>query len=574
MTMEWDFFIAYATEDRDTVATPLAEALRARGFQVWYDVFNLDIGKPLLQSIDEGLRASRFGIVVLSANFFAKHWPLNELAGLYNRSVHENRPVILPIWFKLRASDVAAYSPLLSNLVSVPWEAGINTVIERILSAAGYKDAESLENEYSRVYSTIYNLVTGSNYDSVEVEKRYYSANREKVKDALRSIALNRDIRHESRIRALQSLIAIGRVDSDLLTEIVTEPNETLIRDIYPLLTDSNITLTKEQVALLFANPRLPHSSSGLGRMIKAFINRGAGYTSEVLLPSATYPSWEVEYDCLQTIIEIDDRDSLETLSKFPMKYWIGRKKVVGYIRSLIEKGSVTEHKPLMEQIVSYIISKTEPRTPTMRQAKEVLALLQGENAVTQPIATRLSLLFVTSDPSDQSRLRLGEEAREIQEKIRLSKSRDRFEFHIVASARPEDITQALLDIEPQIVHFSGHGTSRGDLCFEGQNGESLPVCPDALASLFAQFSGSLTCVLLNACYSEIQAEAISKNINYVIGMNKSIGDKAAIAFSVGFYQGLGAGRVIEDAYALGCIQIRLLGIPEHLTPVLIRKKD
>lgn len=571
--MEWDFFIAYATEDRDSVATPLTEALRARSFKVWYDVFNLDIGKPLLQSIDEGLRASRFGIVVLSPNFFAKHWPLNELAGLYNRSVHENRPVILPIWFKLRASDVAAYSPLLSNLVSVPWEAGIDTVIERILSAAGYKDANNQEDEYAKVYSTIYNLITVPNYDPVEVEKRYYSANREKVKDALRSIALNKDIRNESRIRALQSLIVIGRLDSDLLTELVVEPNENLIRDLYPLLTDSNIILTREQVTLLLANPRLPRVSSGLGRMIRAFINRGADYTSAILLPGGAYPAWEVEYDCLQTIIEIDDRDSLITLSKFPMRYWVGRKKVIGYVRDLIERGLVDDQKLLMEQVVSYIISKTEPKTPTMRQAKEVLALLQG-NSVVHSTTTRISILFVTSDPSDQSRLRLGEEAREIQEKIRLSKSRDRFEFHIVTSARPEDITQALLDIEPQLVHFSGHGTSKGDLCFEGQTGESLPVCPDALASLFKQFSSSIKCVLLNACYSETQAEAISQYIDYVIGMNKAIGDKAAIAFSVGFYQALGAGRSTEDAFTFGCIQIRLLGIPEHLTPILIKRKE
>jgi len=306
--------------------------------------------------------------------------------------------------------------------------------------------------------------------------------------------------------------------------------------------------------------------------MIKAFINRGAGYTSEVLLPGATYPSWEVEYDCLQTIIEIDDKDSLVTLSKFPMKYWIGRKKVVGYIRNLIEKGSFPEYKPLMEQIVSYIISKTEPKTPTMRQAKEVLALLQGENAVTQRITTRVSILFVTSDPSDQSRLRLGEETREIQEKIRLSKSRDRFEFHIITSARPEDITQALLDIEPQIVHFSGHGTATGALCFESQTGQAQLVQPDALAALFEQFTSQINCVLLNACYSETQAKAIAEHIEYVIGMNKAIGDKAAIAFAIGFYQALGAGRTIEDAYKLGCVQIRLHSIPEHLTPLLIKK--
>lgn len=61
--------------------------------------------------------------------------------------------------------------------------------------------------------------------------------------------------------------------------------------------------------------------------------------------------------------------------------------------------------------------------------------------------------------------------------------------------------------------------------------------------------------------------------MDYVIGMNQAIGDKAAIAFAVGFYQALGAGRTIEEAYKLGCVQIQLQGIPEHLTPVLLKNE-
>ena len=54
--------------------------------------------------------------------------------------------------------------------------------------------------------------------------------------------------------------------------------------------------------------------------------------------------------------------------------------------------------------------------------------------------------------------------------------------------------------------------------------------------------------------------------------MNHQIGDKAAIAFVLGFYQTLGTGRTIEEAYKLGFVQIRLRGIPDHLIPVLIVK--
>jgi hypothetical protein len=81
-------------------------------------------------------------------------------------------------------------------------------------------------------------------------------------------------------------------------------------------------------------------------------------------------------------------------------------------------------------------------------------------------------------------------------------------------------------------------------------------------------------CVILNACYSKIQAEAISQHIPHVIGMNQGIGDRAAIAFSIGFYKALGANRTVEQAYKAGCVEIRLEDIPEHLTPVLQVKKN
>lgn len=183
------------------------------------------------------------------------------------------------------------------------------------------------------------------------------------------------------------------------------------------------------------------------------------------------------------------------------------------------------------------------------------------------------TILFLAADPTDASRLRLGEEVREIQEKLQLAKLRDNFVLHQRFSVRPADISQALLDLSPQIVHFSGHGTTTGAICVEDPTGKTHPIQAEDLAALFEQFSGQVSCVMLNACYSETQAKAIARYIDYVIGMNQAIGDKTAIAFSIGFYQALGAGRSIEEAYKLGCVQVRLQGIPEHSTPVLISKE-
>ncbi len=139
---------------------------------------------------------------------------------------------------------------------------------------------------------------------------------------------------------------------------------------------------------------------------------------------------------------------------------------------------------------------------------------------------------------------------------------------------RVRDVSQALLDIQPQIVHFCGHGGGDDGLALEDETGTLQYVSTTAIAELFELFSqknpkNPIECVILNACYSQVQATAISQHIPYTIGMNKAIGDKAAIEFVVGFYSALAAGESIEFAYKLGCNSIAMAGIPENLTPIL-----
>ncbi len=234
----------------------------------------------------------------------------------------------------------------------------------------------------------------------------------------------------------------------------------------------------------------------------------------------------------------------------------IGNLIIAPYIRDLLKE------EIFAEQALDRLQALADLGNRDKRQKR-----LQGDKGQGTPM---ISILFLAAEPADAARLRLGEELREIQ--LQLARPRTLFKLEPRMSVRPTDISQAMLDVQPQIVHFCGHGTATGMLCFENQVGETHPIQPDALAALFEQFAHQVNCVLLNACYSEAQAKAIAKHIEYVIGMNQAIGDRAAIAFAVGFYQALGAGRTVEDAYKLGCVQIRLQGIPEHLTPVLIKR--
>jgi hypothetical protein len=182
------------------------------------------------------------------------------------------------------------------------------------------------------------------------------------------------------------------------------------------------------------------------------------------------------------------------------------------------------------------------------------------------------SILLLAANPKGTVSLRLQEEEREIKERLRLA-GYGKVPINSTGATRPRDIQQAMVDFKPQIVHFSGHGSGEDGLAFEDITGQFKLVDSAALANLFKLFSSRVECVVLNACYSELQAKEISKHIDYVIGMSQSIGDRAAIEFAIGFYTGLGGGESVEFAYQLGCNAIQLEGIAEHLTPVLYVKK-
>jgi hypothetical protein len=127
-------------------------------------------------------------------------------------------------------------------------------------------------------------------------------------------------------------------------------------------------------------------------------------------------------------------------------------------------------------------------------------------------------ILFLASNPTDTGRLRLDQEVRNIEDGLRRSNERDQFELISSFAVRIDELRRRLLEHSPQIVHFSGHGTGADGIVLENDKGESAPVPTDALADLFKLCAKHVDCVVLNACESDLQAEAISKHISYVIG--------------------------------------------------------
>ena len=130
---EWDAFISHASEDKDAFVRELAYELTEQGLRVWYDEFVLTVGDSIRRSIDKGLTNSRYGIVVLSPNFFAKGWPQEELDGLATRD-YQGPKVILPVWLDVELEEVKRYSLPLAGRYAAKAINGIESVISELLN--------------------------------------------------------------------------------------------------------------------------------------------------------------------------------------------------------------------------------------------------------------------------------------------------------------------------------------------------------------------------------------------------------------------------------------------------------
>jgi RNA polymerase sigma factor (sigma-70 family) len=145
-----------------------------------------------------------------------------------------------------------------------------------------------------------------------------------------------------------------------------------------------------------------------------------------------------------------------------------------------------------------------------------------------------------------------------IVDKIRKSKFRDQLRFRSWWAARPADLLQALIEDMPAVLHFSGHGYGHEGLCFQSDDGGETSVTTDALAQVMRAAGASVTVVVLNACYSEIQAQALVTHIPCVVGMPEAIGDEAAILYAESFYSALASGKSVGNAHQFGLAALAL----------------
>jgi hypothetical protein len=206
----------------------------------------------------------------------------------------------------------------------------------------------------------------------------------------------------------------------------------------------------------------------------------------------------------------------------------------------------------------------------------DVVVRAAGPPHETVSATTEQTVLYLAASPQGLPALRSDVEARKVRERLQAGPQRSRYRIEWCPASRFDDMTQALIDYEPHVVHFSGHGDTDGNLIVEDDRGEPDLITPEGLADIFGQHRSTIRCVIVNACHSIHLARILSTRIEHAVGMRTVIADEAAIQFSVGFYQGLFGGQSVPDAFDRGRAYVRSrVALESHyMTPLLFPSYD
>lgn len=263
-------------------------------------------------------------------------------------------------------------------------------------------------------------------------------------------------------------------------------------------------------------------------------------------------------------------------------------KKIAGFesdlARNFSEQNRVQRQ---LDQAVARRVKKEDSeakkrRTEEIRHTKAVTREVEKQNRLYSERLTKeflsnlpekIKVLVFAANPVDGDPLRLDQEVRDIGEKIRMARYRDVVDLESRWAVRTEDLFQALNEVKPRIVHFSGHGSYAEKLFFEDDEGNSKPVSKEAITTFISIGADHVQVVFFNACYSQAQAEAAAQHVDVSIGMNAPISDEAARIFAAQFYSAIGFGCSVQRAFEQARTQLMLEDIPEDMIPELFTRE-
>lgn len=237
-----------------------------------------------------------------------------------------------------------------------------------------------------------------------------------------------------------------------------------------------------------------------------------------------------------------------------------------------IEQQIAKAENELLEEENGFIVLQQQKSQRLRARALQVGEEIEQAMKPQQPV-DKLTILFLASNPQDTAKLALDQEVRSITEAIRKSEGRDGIEFFSRWAVQSLDILQAINETDPEIIHFSGHGSENGEIVLDDGSGKTTLVSKEAMAAAVISASKKIRLIFFNACFSQQEAKAVVEKVEAAIGMNTEIGDEAAIVFAAQFYSSIGFGLNLQQSFDQAKSALLLKGIPEADTPVLFVKE-
>ncbi len=265
-------------------------------------------------------------------------------------------------------------------------------------------------------------------------------------------------------------------------------------------------------------------------------------------------------------------------VSNFDKQIARAEARVADSQRRLSEEHAKAEKIRLAEQEreVQSADRRMQSISRTIHQHNEIHNEFRTEIENLKRVPEKIIVAFFAADPAEgaQKRLLLDEEVRSIEARLRASQYRDSVKLESRWAVRAPDILQAINELQPTIVHFSGHGSEQDELVLLDSEGKAKLVPMAGVVAAMALAAESVRLAFFNTCHSFRQAEACAEKVEVAVGMVTSIGDDAAITFSSQFYSAIGFGKSVQAAFDQAKALLMLEGIPEESTPRLYARSD
>ena len=286
-------------------------------------------------------------------------------------------------------------------------------------------------------------------------------------------------------------------------------------------------------------------------------------------------------------------------------KKLVAAEKEIGRVTGLIadnDKAKATKQRSLTDAVASEQRSADQREKQRRRdelshvravqraQASPAPTVAYVEVAPPEPEKLRVLYLLANAEADDVTRvepdgtttttsryLRLQHEVREVQRSLRGAKYRDLVApLELRPAATIEDLVDAMNDVRPHLVHFSGHASTEGVVLDDGdlENPQDLPVDFDLLARVLAATDSPPRVLVLNACQTLAGAETLLPAVPVVVAMADSIDDTAAIGFARRFYAAVASAQSVRVALDQATLVMEATALEDADLPELRVRDD